>query len=259
MVTFVGAGSGAADLITVRGMHYLEQADVIIYAGSLVNPELLQYARKDCEIYNSAKMTLEEIIAVMKAAEQAGKKTVRLHTGEPSLYGAVREQMDALDELGIAYESCPGVSACFGAAASLNLEYTLPGISQSLIITRMAGKTGVPEKEAIESFAAHGASMAIYLSAGMTKELSERLIRGGYSEDTPAAIVYKATWPEEKRFLCTVGTLAETAEKNQITKIAVILVGDVIAHAGYERSRLYAPDFSTEYRKGTEEGHGGAK
>ena len=149
MVYFVGAGTGAADLITVRGARLLAQADVIIYAGSLVNPELLQYTKADCEIHNSAKMTLDEVLGVMKKAEAGGKMTVRLHTGDPSVYGAIREQMDELDRLEIVYESCPGVSACFGAAASLNLEYTLPGISQSLIITRMEGRTGVPEKESI--------------------------------------------------------------------------------------------------------------
>ena len=185
MVYFVGAGTGAPDLITVRGRRYLEQADVIIYAGSLVNPELLSYAKKDCEIFNSATMTLEEVIAVMERAEQEQKMTVRLHTGEPSIYGAVREQMDILDEKGISYESCPGVSACFGAAASLNLEYTLPGISQSLIITRMAGKTPVPERESIESFAAHGASMAIYTehrkTRGAHRAACRRRLSGGYA------------------------------------------------------------------------------
>ncbi|MBR3509346.1 MAG: precorrin-4 C(11)-methyltransferase [Lachnospiraceae bacterium] len=252
MVYFVGAGSGAPDLITVRGKNLLEKADVIIYAGSLVNPELLQYAKAGCELHNSAKLTLEEIIALMEEAEKAGKLTVRLHTGEPSIYGAVREQMDALDARGIAYESCPGVSACFGAAASLNLEFTLPEVSQSLIITRMAGKTSVPEKESIESFAAHGASMAIYLSAGMLEELSKRLIAGGYSKDTPVALVYKATWPEEQSYLCTVETLPVVAAEHQINKIAVVLVGDAIAQSGYARSRLYAPDFSTEFRKAKE-------
>ena len=187
MVYFVGAGSGAADLITVRGMHMLQQADVIIYAGSLVNPELLQYAKTDCEIHNSAKLTLEEVLQIMQEAQEQGKMLVRLHTGEPSIYGAVREQMDALDALHIPYESCPGVSACFGAAASLNLEYTLPGVSQTLIITRMEGRTGVPQKESIESLAAHQASMAIYLSTGMLRELSRRLMAGGYAENTPAA------------------------------------------------------------------------
>lgn len=252
MVYFVGAGTGAVDLITVRGMRLLELADVIIYAGSLVNPELLQYAKKECEIHNSAKLTLEEVLEIMKKAEMKGKTTVRLHTGEPSIYGAVREQMDELDRLGISYESCPGVSACFGAAAALNIEYTLPEISQSLIITRMEGKTKVPAKESIESFAAHQASMAIYLSAGMLKELSERLVAGGYSKETPAALVYKATWPEEEAYICTVETLCDTAKEHGITKTALVLVGKVITHQNYKKSRLYASDFSTEFRQAKE-------
>lgn len=254
MVYFVGAGTGAADLITVRGMHLLEKADVIIYAGSLVNPELLKYAGPEAVIYNSALMTLEEVIDVMRAAESEGKNTVRLHTGEPSIYGAVREQMDELDALGISYESCPGVSACFGAAASLNMEFTLPDVSQSLIITRMEGRTKVPEKESIESFAAHHASMAVYLSSGMLDELSRRLIDGGYEADTPAALVYKATWPDEKACICTVGTLKKCAEENSISKTAVVLVGDAVTHRKYEKSRLYAPDFSTEFRKASKKG-----
>ena len=249
MVYFVGAGTGAVDLITVRGMRLLEKADVIIYAGSLVNPELLQYANKDCEIHDSAKLTLEEVLTIIQKAETDGKITVRLHTGEPSIYGAVREQMDELDRLGISYESCPGVSACFGAAASLNLEYTLPGISQSLIITRMEGRTKVPEKESIESFAAHQASMAIYLSTGMLKELSERLVAGGYRKETPVALVYKATWPEEEVYTCTIETLCDTAKEHGITKTALVLVGDVITHQNYKKSRLYAADFSTEFRQ----------
>mgnify|MGYP002671873687 FL=1 len=259
MVYFVGAGSGAADLITVRGMRLLQQADVIIYAGSLVNPELLQYAKGDCEIHNSAKLTLEEVLEIMQEADRQGKMLVRLHTGEPSIYGAVREQMDALDELGISYESCPGVSACFGAAASLNLEYTLPDVSQTLIITRMEGKTRVPEKESIESLAAHQASMAIYLSTGMLLELSRRLIAGGYGEDSPAALVYKATWPEEEAYVCTVGTLAQIAAEHGITKTALVLVGDVITHGHYQKSRLYAADFSTEFRQAKTEGNGDSR
>lgn len=249
MVHFVGAGSGAVDLITVRGKKLLEKADVIIYAGSLVNPELLDYAREDCTILNSATMTLDEVIDAMKKADEENKDIVRLHTGEPSIYGAVREQMDELDKLGISYDSCPGVSACFGAASILNLEYTLPEVSQSLIITRMEGRTSVPEMESIESFAVHQASMAIYLSTGMLDELSRRLIKGGYREDTPAALIYKATWPDEEAFVCTVATLAKTAQENNITKTAIVLVGDVIAHQNYEKSRLYAPDFETEFRK----------
>lgn len=249
MVHFVGAGSGAVDLITVRGKKLLEKADVIIYAGSLVNPELLDYAKEDCTILNSATMTLDEVIDVMKKADEENKDIVRLHTGEPSIYGAVREQMDELDKLGISYDSCPGVSACFGAASILNLEYTLPEVSQSLIITRMEGRTSVPEMESIESFAMHQASMAIYLSTGMLDELGRRLIKGGYREDTPAALIYKATWPDEKAFVCTIATLAKTAQENNITKTAIVLVGDVIAHQNYEKSRLYAPDFETEFRK----------
>ena len=253
MVYFVGAGPGAADLITVRGMRLLEQADVVIYAGSLVNPELLSYCKKECEIHNSAYMTLEEVLNVMEEAEKQKLTTVRLHTGEPSIYGAVREQMDELDSLLIPYESCPGVSACFGAAASLNIEYTLPGISQSLIITRMEGRTKVPPKESIASFASHHASMAVYLSTGLLEKLTESLIEGGYAADTPAAIVYKATWPQEEAYVCTVATLEQTARKHNITKTAIVLVGDVIAHSHYEKSRLYAPDFSTEYRKASVE------
>lgn len=249
MIHFVGAGSGAADLITVRGMRLLEEADIIIYAGSLVNPRLLDYAGENCEIYNSAKMTLEQVLEVMIRAENEGKTTVRLHTGDPSLYGAIREQMDVLDEQGISYDYCPGVSSFCGAASALNLEYTLPEVSQSVIITRMAGRTPVPEKESIESFAAHHATMVVFLSTGMLEELSQRLIAGGYSADTPAAIVYKATWEDEKKFICTVGTLAQTARENQITKTALMIIGDVVGCTGYERSKLYDPGFSTEFRK----------
>lgn len=253
-VYFVGAGPGAADLITVRGMKLIGQADVVIYAGSLVNPALLDYAKEGAEIHNSAHMTLGQVLDVMKAAAGDGKTVCRLHTGDPSLYGAVREQMDALDEMGISYESCPGVTAAFGAAASMDLEYTLPGISQSLIFTRMAGRTDVPEKESIESFAAHQASMAIYLSTGMLEELSGRLIAGGYSEDTPAAIIYKATWPEEKFYYCRVADLAAVASEHGITKTALVLVGDILAksQSGYGKSKLYDKTFSTEFRKAEE-------
>lgn len=251
MIHFVGAGPGAPDLITVRGKQYLEEADVIIYAGSLVNPQLLEYSKDVCTIYNSAKMTLEEVISVMEKAEKEGKTTVRLHTGDPCIYGAIREQMDILDEKGIAYDSCPGVSSFCGAASALNLEYTLPEISQSVIITRMEGRTPVPSKESIQSFAAHQASMVIFLSTGMLEELSKRLIEGGYKEDTPAPIVYKATWPDEKKFICTVGTLAKTAADHNITKTALMIIGDAVNAADYDRSKLYDPSFTTEFRKAT--------
>lgn len=248
MVHFVGAGSGAADLITLRGKKLLEEADVVIYAGSLVNPELLDYTKSGCEIHNSAVMTLDEVIDVMEKAENVGKTTVRLHTGDPCVYGAVREQMDKLDKLGIDYDVCPGVSSFCGAAAALKAEYTLPDVSQTVILTRMAGRTPVPEKESIESLAAHHATMVIFLSTGMLEELSERLISGGYSADTPAAIVYKATWADEKVCRCTVGSLAETAAKNGITKTALITVGDFLGDVR-SLSKLYSADFETEFRK----------
>ncbi len=249
MVTFVGAGPGAEDLITVRGQNKLKCADVVIYAGSLVNINLLDVCRSECKIYDSAKMTLEQVIETIKDAEEKKLSVVRLHTGDPSLYGAVREQMDCLDALGIKYESVPGVSSFCAAAASLNIEYTLPELSQSLIITRVSGKTLVPEKESVESFARHNASMVFFLSTGLLKELSERLVKGGCPENTPAAIVYKASWPDEKKYICTVGTLEETAAKNAIKKTALVIVGDVILHSDYERSKLYDPKFSTEFRK----------
>lgn len=248
MVHFVGAGSGAVDLITVRGQKLLEKADIIIYAGSLVNPELLEVRKTNCEVYNSATMTLEEVIEVMLQGESERKEIVRLHTGDPCLYGAIREQMDILDEKNIAYEVCPGVSSFCGAASALNLEYTLPDVSQSVIITRMAGRTPVPAKETIASFAAHQATMVIFLSTGMLKQLSEQLILGGYDKSTPAAIVYKATWKDEKKFISTVETLAQTAEENKVTKTALIIVGDVVSHSQYSRSELYNPSFSTEFR-----------
>ena len=248
MVNFVGAGCGAADLITVRGKSLIEQADVIIYAGSLVNPQLLEYAKKDCQIHNSAYMTLEQVIDVIKSAEHEEKMTVRLHTGDPSLYGAIREQMDRLDELGIKYDICPGVSSFCGAAAALRAEYTLPDVSQTVIITRMAGRTPVPEKESIAALAAHNATMVIFLSAGLLKELSAELIRGGYKPDTPAAIVYKASWADQKVCRCTVEDLAQTAADNGITKTALICVGYFLGN-DYSLSKLYDKSFETEFRK----------
>lgn len=248
MVHFVGAGPGAPDLITLRGAELLKQADVIIYAGSLVNPALLDMARADCEIHNSATMTLEQVIDVMKQAEAAGRTTVRLHTGDPCVYGAIREQMDALDELGIAYDDVPGVSSFCGAAAALRAEYTLPGVSQSVIITRLAGRTPVPEAESLASMASHGASMAVFLSSGMLGRVQEELLKGAYTEDTPAALVYKATWPEEKTVRCTVGTLAQAGEEHGISKTALVLVGNFL-DSPYEKSKLYDPAFTTEFRE----------
>ncbi|MBQ3462012.1 MAG: precorrin-4 C(11)-methyltransferase [Clostridia bacterium] len=237
-------------MITVRGKTLLENADIIIYAGSLVNPDLLKYAKGDTKIYNSATMTLDEVVDIMKQGDT--KTIVRLHTGDPSIYGAIREQMDALDGLGIEYDICPGVSSFCGAAAALKAEYTLPQVSQTVIITRMEGRTPVPEKEKIRLLAAHNATMVIFLSAGKTKELSEELIKGGYAPDTPAAIIYKATWPDEKIMRCTVGTLNVTAKENNITKTALITVGNFLGNE-YALSKLYDKHFTTGYRKGVTE------
>ena len=251
MIHFVGAGSGAVDLITVRGARLLGQADVVVYAGSLVNPELLGMARDSTEFHDSAHMTLEEVLDVMVRADRDGLEVVRLHTGDPCLYGAIREQMDALDAQGIEYDYTPGVSSFCGAAAALQEEYTVPGISQSVIITRMAGRTPVPSGEEMAKLAAHGCSMVVFLSTGLLDELAAELVKGAYSEDTPAALVYKATWPDEQVFRCTVGTLAQTARDNGIFKTALVCVGDFLADDdAYERSKLYDPSFTTGFREG---------
>lgn len=252
MIHFVGAGPGAPDLITLRGADLLGKADCVIYAGSLVNPALLGLTKSGCAIYNSAELTLEQVLDIMRQQESENHMTVRLHTGDPCLYGAVREQMDALDAAGLAYESTPGVSSFCGAAAALDAEYTLPGVSQSVIITRMAGRTPVPERESLAALAAHGATMVIFLSAGMLPQVQAALLQGAYTADTPAALVYKATWPEEKVARCTVGTLAACGQEQKISRTALVLVGDFLGKQ-YDRSRLYDPTFTTGYRKGTEQ------
>lgn len=257
-VWFVGAGSGAPDLITVRGLKLLQEADMIIYAGSLVNPALLDNAKDGCEIYDSARLHLDQVMELMIPAARAGLRVVRLHTGDPSIYGAIREQMDRLDAAGVEYEVCPGVSSFCGAAAALKKEYTLPGVSQTLILTRMEGRTPVPEGERIRALAAHGASMALFLSASMLEKLQTELLAGGddarraglrgYDESTPCAIVYKATWPDEKKIETTLGSLARAAADAGITKTALILVGGFLGDE-YELSKLYDAGFSTEFRK----------
>ena len=250
MVYFVGAGSGAPDLITVRGARLLNQADQIIYAGSLVNPELLDYKKESAVVYDSAKMTLEEVVEKIQEAESTGKMTVRLHTGDPCVYGAIREQMDELEKRGISFDVTPGVSSFCGAAAAVQGEYTLPGVSQSVIITRMAGRTPVPEREGIVSLAQHGCTMVIFLSAGMLEGLQEALLQGAYTEETPAALVYKATWPEEKVVYTPLGKLAQAGAEHGISKTALVLVGDFLGKR-YDRSKLYDPSFTTGYRQAT--------
>ncbi len=246
-IFFVGAGPGDPELITVKGQRLLREADVIVYAGSLVNPALLEEAKEGAAIYNSATMTLEEVIEVMSAAAREGKCVVRLHTGDPSIYGAIQEQMDALRKLDIDYSVTPGVSSFLATAAALRQEYTLPGVSQTVIITRMEGRTPVPEKEALAKLAQHNATMCIFLSVHMVSEVMDEMIKGGYRPETPAAVVKKASWPDQEIIRGTVATIGAQVEAAGIGKTAMIVVGDCLS-SDYELSRLYAADFTHMYR-----------
>lgn len=250
MVHFVGAGPGDRELITLRGKKQIEEADVIIYTGSLINTELLEYRKPGCRLHDSARLTLSEVIAIMEDARD--QEVVRLHTGDPCIYGAIREQMDELDARMIAYDVTPGVSSFCAAAASLQLEYTLPGISQSVIITRMEGRTGVPERESVEALAMHEATMVFFLSAGEIARLERRLLSAGRSPETPCALIYRASWTDEKKCICTLSELAATADREGINRTALIIVGEVIRHTAYEKSKLYDPDFTTGYRCGAD-------
>lgn len=246
-VSFVGAGPGDPELITVKGQRLLSQADVIIYAGSLVNPALLSLAKAGAAIYNSAGMTLDEVIAVMEEAVQDKKYVVRLHTGDPSIYGAIREQMDALDARKITYEVIPGVSSFLATAAALQCEYTLPEVSQTVIITRLEGRTPVPETEKLRSLAAHNSTMCIFLSVHMLSGVVKELIDGGYAADTPIAIVQKASWPEQQILRGTLEDIAAKVQEAKIDRTAMIVVGRCL-DSDYALSRLYAPEFGHMYR-----------
>lgn len=251
-VHFVGAGSGDPELITVKGARLLEAADVVVYAGSLVNPALLDYAG-GATVHDSARMTLGQIVDVMCDAYGAGLSCVRLHTGDPCLYGAIDEQMALLDARGVPYDYTPGVSSLCGAAAALKAEYTVPDVSQSVVVTRMPGRTPMPPGESMAAMASHGCTMVVFLSAGMLDELSRQLLEGGaYDENTPAAIVYRATWPDEKVLRCTVGTLARVGSVNGVTRTALVVVGDALARRG-GRSRLYDPAFETGFRPASQD------
>lgn len=248
MVYFVGAGPGAEDLITVRGAKLLREADCVIFAGSLVNKELLKECKKSCVFYDSSKMSLSEVCSIYENLQE--KKIVRLHSGDPCLYGAIREQMDFLENKNILYESVPGVSSFCAAASSLNLEYTLPSISQSVIITRLEGRTEVPSKESLKNFASIGATMVIFLSTSLAVRVQEELIASGIPLDTPAAVVYKASWPQEKKWICTISSIHKTIQENNIKNSALIIVGNIITHNVYEKSKLYDENFSTGFRTG---------
>ncbi|EHV0153404.1 TPA: cobalt-precorrin-4 methyltransferase [Enterococcus faecalis] len=246
-VHFVGAGPGATDLITLKGYRLLQEAGVVIYAGSLVNPELLTYCHPDCRILDSASMTLTEIIDEMEKGIKEGKEVVRLQTGDFSIYGSIREQIEEMNKRDIPFTCTPGVSSFLGAASSLGAEYTVPEVSQSVIITRMAGRTPVPDRESIRSYAQHRTSMVIFLSVQSVDKVVEELVAGGYPETTPAAVVYKATWPEEKKVVGTLSDIAQKVTDAEITKTALIMVGDFLGEEFYY-SKLYAADFQHEYR-----------
>lgn len=250
-VFIVGAGPGDPELITMKGHRLLQTADVVIYAGSLVNPALLEYTKAGAEIHNSASMTLPEVIATIERAVQEGKQVVRLHTGDPSIYGAIQEQMDELKKRGIAFEVVPGVSSFLATAAALKQEYTLPGISQTVIITRNEGRTPVPEREKLRALAAHQATMCIFLSITMLDQVVEELIAGGYAPDTPIAIVQRASWPEQKIVRAVLSTIVEEIKDKDIDRTAMIVVSRCLG-ADYELSRLYAPEFSHMYRKASQ-------
>lgn len=250
-VFFVGAGPGDPELITVKGQRLLGQADIIIYAGSLVNPALLSLAKNGAVIYNSASMTLGEVIAVMEQGVKDNKLVVRLHTGDPSIYGAIQEQMDALALKNIDFEVIPGVSSFLAAAAALKQEYTLPDVSQTVIITRLEGRTPVPEKEKLVKLASHEATMCIFLSVHMLDNVVKELVDGGYTYETPVAIVQKASWPDQKIFRATLGTIAQIARENSIDRTAMIVVGKVL-DTEYALSRLYAPEFGHMFRQAQE-------
>ena len=247
MIYFIGAGPGAVDLITVRGAEILRSAVRIIYAGSLVNPEILTtYAREGCEIFDSSSMTLGEITGLLVDGHEAGIVTVRLHSGDPAVFGAVREQMNILREKGIPFEVVPGVSSLFAASSALKTEYMIAGGTQTLIVTRAEGRTPVPESEGLKSLAEHGASIAVFLSARMCEAVCSELIAGGYAGDTPAALVYRASWPDEVVIRGTLSTLPELSRG--ITKTAIILAGDFLNYNDGAKSKLYDKNFSHEYR-----------
>jgi precorrin-4/cobalt-precorrin-4 C11-methyltransferase len=253
-VSFVGAGPGATDLITVRGARLLRHAEVVIFAGSLVDRKLVQLYATRADIHDSAGMTLTEVITVMMDAVAAGRSVVRLHTGDPSIYGAIQEQMEALDRLKIEYQVVPGVTSAFAAAAALKQELTLPELSQTVIITRIEGRTPVPEREQLHAIAQIGATMVIYLSVGMVEKVVDQLLQGVYTAATPAAVVCRASWEDELIIQCTLADLAAKVHEAGIDRQAMIIVGDVLAarHEGLKaKSLLYDGGFSHGFREGS--------
>jgi precorrin-4/cobalt-precorrin-4 C11-methyltransferase len=256
-VYFVGSGPGDPELITLKAKKLVEQADVIIYSGSLFNPKNLEYARKDAKLYDAAVIDREKIYQILRDYAKAGKLAIRFHDGDPALFSTIREQIDKLERDGIKCRVVPGVTAILGAAADLNLELTLPGITQTLIVTRAELRTPVPERESIAELARHGATMAFYLSVHLIGDVVKELLKGGaYTENTPAAVVYRATWDDEKIIKGTLDDIAKKTREARIIKTALIIVGDVIAPAKYEYSKVYDAGFTHGYRKAVKEEKG---
>jgi len=251
MISFIGAGPGDPELVTVKGKRLIDSADVIVYAGSLVNPDVMSGMKNGAAIYNSAYMNLDDVMEVMVTAHRKGLKVVRVHTGDPSIFGAHREQMDRLNEAGIDYEIIPGVSSFLATAAVLKKEYTLPDVSQTVILTRMEGRTPMPPKEKLADLARHEATMIVFLSVGFMEKMVEELIAGGYAPDTPVAVVYKASWPDEKIVHGVLCDIAGKVKEAGIEKTALTVVGKFLGDE-YSLSKLYDKNFTTGYRKGLE-------
>jgi len=249
MIHIIGAGPGDPELMTIKAKRLIDEADVIVYAGSLVNPDVLKDAKKSAVIHDSARMNLDEVIDVLSEAEKNGKKAVRVHTGDPAIYGAIREQMDRLEKLGIEFEVVPGVSSFLATAAVLKKEYTLPDVTQTVILTRMEGRTPMPPKEKLIDLARHNSTMVIFLSIGFIEEMCATLIEGGYTPDTPVAVVYKATWPDQRILKGTLSDIASKVKDAKIEKTALTVVGRFLGDE-YSLSKLYDKNFTTGYRKG---------
>lgn len=247
MIYFIGAGPGDPELITVKGARLVASADVVIYAGSLVNRAILESCKPRGEIYNSAGMNLEEVLEVMFRAWREGKTVARVHTGDPSIYGAIQEQMDALAEKGIPFQVVPGVSSVFASAAAIPNELTLPGITQTVIMTRLEGRTPVPEGEKLSELARHRCTMCIFLSVNQIDRVKDELIRGGYPPDTPVMVVEKASWPDQRVIRGAINNIGALVKEAGIARQALILVGDVFG-GGYQKSKLYDRNFSHGFR-----------
>ena len=249
-VYFVGSGPGDPDLITIKAKKLVEQADIIVYSGSLLNPKILEYAKKDAQLYDAALLDREKIYRILRDSTREGKLAIRFHDGDPGLFSTIREQIDKLEKDGLQCSVVPGITAILGAAATMNLELTLPGNTQTLIITRAELRTPVPDREKISELAKHGATMVFYLSVHLISNIVEEILKGGiYTKETPAAVVYRATWEDQKIIKGTLGNIVNKTKESKIIKTALVIVGDVLAPTNYEFSKVYDAGFTHGYRR----------